>query len=200
MALYKIIQVLLGTLVLGITSQTTLAQEYTMCYEVRNGSDACMAINVDLESKLIYSHIKDDDDFEDVSTLEDYNTGFAASRVESQEGCFVRLLVTTIEAQVAFIRDHQETALPISDEDMNVLAVSLDNPEEEIGEELTNFCGDLPVYKLVKIEESKVEVSKRQVAVTFKKCVLLCALFPTCFTTTITVPTGSSITYIWLFG
>ncbi|XP_068246451.1 uncharacterized protein [Palaemon carinicauda] len=193
------IQVLFSTFILGMVSRTTLAQGYTMCYEVKDSSNACMAIDVDLESKLIHFHMKDGNDFEDVSTLEDYNTGFGASRVESQEGCFVRLLVSSIEEQIAFIQDHQQDTLPLSADDVNVLAVSLDNPEEEIGEELTNFCGELPVYKLVKNEESEVEVSKRQVAVTFRKCVLF-ILMSKCFTTTLTVPTGSTITYFWFFG
>ncbi|XP_064088263.1 uncharacterized protein LOC135202719 [Macrobrachium nipponense] len=210
MAPSKMNPVMIGTFILGIISHLTSAQNYTMCYDVHNGTDACMSLHVDMESKLIYFHMNDHDDFEEVNTLEDYNTGFAASRVESQDGCFVRILVTSIEDQVAFIESQQQTTVPVDQGDMNVLAVSLDNPLEEIGETLTNFCGDLPVYKLVKNdgnvekkeeeeEEEEEEVSKRQVSITFRKCILL-LFVAKCFTTTITVPTGLTITYFWFFG
>ncbi|XP_066953223.1 uncharacterized protein [Macrobrachium rosenbergii] len=191
-------QVLISTFILGIVTHLTFAQNYTMCYDVHEGPEACMSVNVDLESKLIHFHMDEHDDFEEVNTLEDYNAGFAASRVESQDGCFVRILVTSFEDQVAYIQSQQQTTVTVDPNDMNVLAVSLDNPLEEIGETLTNFCGDLPIYKLVKGNEDE-QVSKRQVSITFRKCILF-LFVAKCFTTTITVPTGLTITYFWFFG
>merc|ERR1719348_1340528 len=129
-------------------------------------------------------------DFMDVETLEDYNEGLAASRVESQEACYVRRLVKSFDDQVAYISSHNDDGMRV-EEELKVSAVSLDNPEEEIGSALANFCGDLPVYKLVKKVESEDgeerELDRRQVSVTFRRCVMLCYR-PRCWITTVTLP------------
>ncbi|XP_064088344.1 uncharacterized protein LOC135202813, partial [Macrobrachium nipponense] len=91
--------------------------------------------------------------FEDVSTVEDYDTGFAASRIEAQDGCFVRQVTNTLEEQEAFLAAHQNTTHDIQPAtDVNVMAVPLEDPEGTIGETLVDFCGELPVYKMVKSE------------------------------------------------
>merc|ERR1712212_37374 len=159
---------LITSCLLGFALANT--QEYQLCYESSNGGDSsCMQVEVDNNTQTVHYHMPDSGDFEDVETLEDYNVGLAASRVESQEACYVR---------------------------------RLDNPVEEIGYVLANFCGDLPVYKLVKEGESEGEeereLDRRQVSVNFTRCILLCFI-PVCFTTTLTLATGSTITFGWLF-
>ncbi|KAK7086187.1 hypothetical protein SK128_000483 [Halocaridina rubra] len=198
----KMLYLVLFSFVLGTVSSAVAGEDYSMCYEVGRGEESCMSISVNSTSRTIYIHMGDHDDFEDVETLEDYSAGFAASRVESQEACYVRRLVTSLEQQVAYIQGHQQNAQTV-DSDVRVMGVSLDDPEEEIGESLTHFCGDLPVYKLVKDESDDDGVDgatdKRSVSVSFRRCVLFCFI-ARCFTTTLTVPTGSSITFLWFFG
>lgn len=126
--------------------------------------------------------------------------GVAASRVMAQEACYVRRLVKSLQEQADYIRQHQDTDMRL-EADIKVTAVSLDDPEEEIGTELADFCGDLPVYKLVKedeVVEQDQQVEERQVSVTFIRCVLLCFI-PVCFSTTLTLPTGATITFGWFF-
>ncbi|XP_042856646.1 uncharacterized protein LOC122243218 [Penaeus japonicus] len=156
-----------------------------------------MAVDVDRLAMKVHYHMAESENFDDVETLEDYSVGLAASRVGSQEACYVRRLVKSFEEQVAFIKGHQDDGMRV-ESDVRVSAVSLDNPEEEIGSDLANFCGDLPVYKLVNQEQNDSVQDRRQVSVTFTRCVLLCFI-PRCFTTTLTLPTGSTVTFGWFF-
>ncbi|XP_070001364.1 uncharacterized protein [Penaeus vannamei] len=173
-------------------------QDYQICYKGNSAAEnSCMKVDVDRLAMKIHFHMPESDDFDDVETLEDYSVGLAASRVVSQEACYVRRLVKSFEQQVAFIKGHQDDGMRV-ESDVRVSAVSLDNPEEEIGSDLANFCGDLPVYKLVTEEQNDSVQDRRQVSVTFTRCILLCFI-PRCFTTTLTLPTGSTITFGWLF-
>ncbi|XP_063614008.1 uncharacterized protein LOC134787206 [Penaeus indicus] len=173
-------------------------QDYQVCYKGSSTAEnKCMKVDIDRLAMKVHFHMPESDDFDDVETLEDYSVGLAASRVVSQEACYVRQLVKSFEQQVAFIKGHQDDGMRV-ESDVRVSAVSLDNPEEEIGSDLANFCGDLPVYKLVSEEQSDSVQDRRQVSVTFTRCVLLCFI-PTCFTTTLTLPTGGTITFGWLF-
>ncbi|XP_071519940.1 uncharacterized protein [Panulirus ornatus] len=193
---------LFASCLLGLALATT--QEYEMCYVGRAAnSTSCMTVEVDALAATIHYHMNETDEFEDVETLEDYNVGVAASRVTSQEACYVRRLVKSLEEQVDYIRQHQSTDMRL-EADIIVSSVSLDDPEEEIGSELATFCGDLPVYELVRgyeqeEEEEESGVEERQVSVTFTRCVLLCFIAK-CFSTTLTVPTGATIIFGWIFG
>ncbi|XP_042867224.1 uncharacterized protein LOC122250033 [Penaeus japonicus] len=173
-------------------------QDYQVCYKGSSSdNNICMKVDVDQLAMKVHYHMDESEDFDDVETLEDYSVGLAASRVGSQEACYVRRLVKSFEKQVAFIKGHQDDGMRV-ESDVRVSAVSLDNPEEEIGSDLANFCGDLPVYKLVNQEQNDSVQDRRQVSVTFTRCVLLCFI-PRCFTTTLTLPTGSTVTFGWFF-
>lgn len=87
----------------------------------------------------------------------------------------------------------------VVDSDVQVEAVPVDDVYEELGEEMGNFCDDFPAYKLVKRQDGEDESEReRQVSVTFQRCVLVCFV-PVCYTTTLTVPTGSTITFVWFW-
>ena len=126
----------------------------------------------------------------------------AASRVESQEACYVRRLVKSFEEQVAFIQSFNDPSLFVEGDGETVSAIPIEDPEEEMGSLLVEFCGDLPAYKLVSeedtAEEQERDLDRRQVSVNFNRCVLLCFI-PVCYTTTITLATGSTITFGWFF-
>merc|ERR1712168_1069435 len=143
-------------------------------------------------------------DFEGVETLEDYNWGLAASRVESQEACYIRRLVTSFKNQVAFVKTFDSTSQLVDDNGVSIYATPIENTEEEIGSLLYQFCGDLAAYNLVKGEKETEEgeerdLDRRQISLTFRRCTLLCFL-PVCYTTTVTLATGSSITFGWAFS
>merc|ERR1712142_296751 len=191
---------LMTSCLLGFALANT--QEYQLCYQGTNGGDSsCMKVELNKTFQMVHYHMPESGDFMDVETLEDYNEGLAASRVESQEACYVRRLVKSFDDQVTFIASHNDDGMRVKDQ-VQVSAVSLDNPVEEIGSVLTDFCGDLPVYKLVKEEESEEgeerDLDRRQVNVTFTKCLLL-FFIPVCASTTLTLATGSTITFGWFF-
>merc|ERR1712168_978656 len=168
-------------------------QDYSVCY--KNGDH--MDVSVDAAEKVIGYHMKPSDSFEEVHIMEDFDAGFGASRVDSQDGCYVRMLVNSFADQVKQIHYYAESGM--DDESSSaVTAVPLENPEEEIGARLTEFCGETPVYKLVKAEEEEVkeQLQSRQVNYVYRRCVLFCLTYR-CYTTTITLPTGSTVNYVW---
>ncbi|KAK4301029.1 hypothetical protein Pmani_026803 [Petrolisthes manimaculis] len=177
-------------------------QEYEMCYSLAAGSEEkCMTVEVNASEKTIHYHMTQDDEFEDVETLEDFNTGFSASRIESQEACQLRALPMSFGDQIAFLKGHQNMSSNVEGY-QNVMAVPLDDPEAEVGELLANFCAELPAYKMVVSEGNEEEMRSledRQVSVTFRRC-YLCFLIAKCFITSITVPTGNTISFFWFFG
>lgn len=100
--------------------------------------------------------------------------------------------------QVAYLQEQQGKPMTVEGE-AQVDAIAVDDAYEELGEEIANFCDDFPAYKLVKKQddEDSKEI-ERQVSVTFRRCVILCFRY-ICYTTTLTVPTGSTITFTWFF-
>lgn len=100
--------------------------------------------------------------------------------------------------QVQYVKEHENVSNVIEN-NQNVEAVPVDNPEEEVGQRLADFCGELPVYKMVASEEGETSVDARQVSVTYRRCIvfLFCVK---CYTTTLTVPTGSNVVFVWFFG
>merc|ERR1711962_1778143 len=119
------------------------------------------------------------ENFEEVTNFEDYEIGFGASRVTSEEACYVRRLSKTLEEQVAYLEDQQGKPMTVEGEAQ---------------------VDAIPAYKLVKKQdaEDSEEMEQRQVSVTFRRCVILCFKY-ICYTTTLTVPTGSTITFTWFF-
>merc|ERR1712106_124576 len=131
--------------------------------------------------------------------FEDYEIGFGASRVTSEEKCYVRLLSKTLTEQVAYLEEHENKPMTVEGE-AQVDAIPVDDAYEELGEEIAKFCDDFPAYKLVKkqdVDESE-EREQRQVNVTFRRCLIVCFRY-ICYTTTLTVPTGSTVTFTWFF-
>merc|ERR1711915_6831 len=169
--------------------------EYSVCY--KDGD--CMDVRTNASEKVIEYHMKPSDSFEEVYIMEDFDAGFAASRVDSQDGCYVRMLVNSFADQVKQIQQYAESGM--GDESSSaVTAVPLENPEEEIGSRLAEFCGETPVYKLVKAEEEEVkeQLQNRQVNYVYRRCVVLCLVYR-CYTTTITLPTGSTVNFVWFW-
>ncbi|KAK7068164.1 hypothetical protein SK128_019233 [Halocaridina rubra] len=175
-------------------------ESFSLSYKAQeDGEISSMTAETNDEANTIYYSIAESADFEKVETLEDYTAGFAASRVESQEACYLRRLVRTFEEQVSYMNSQRNNVMK-TENDVKVMAIPLDNAEEEVGSTLANFCGDLPVYKLVKKpgQETEDTEERRQISITFTRCVLLCFI-PVCYTTTLTLPTGLTITFGWFF-
>nr|XP_027221720.1 uncharacterized protein LOC113813862 [Penaeus vannamei] len=98
-------------------------QDYQVCYKGNSAAEnSCMKVDVDRLAMKIHFHMPESDDFDDVETLEDYSVGLAASRVVSQEACYVRRLVKSFEQQVAFIKGHQDDGMRV-ESDVRVSAV-----------------------------------------------------------------------------
>ena len=195
---------LVGSLGTTAANGTSPMSAYSVCFG-KGAAPACMDVSVDASAQLIGYHMAQAEDFEEVSMMEDYESGFAASLVPSQDACYVRMLVNTFGEQVAQIQSMASQGMG-EQSSSAVSAVPLENAEEEVGSRIAAFCGDAPVYKLVKAEEPSQEVmgeegalEARQVSQTYRRCVILLLVWK-CYTTTITLPTGSSITYVWIWG
>jgi hypothetical protein len=131
--------------------------------------------------------------------------GFGATRDGEKEECLVhKLQATTLEEQAAVLRS-QSTQTVQTTGNLNLIKVPEDEPASEFGQRITNFCGDYPVFKVGTDNEGTrvvpFEQEDRAITFTFKKCFLWrFFLFYTCFTTTLTIPTGTTITFAWFFG
>merc|ERR1711915_2711 len=171
-------------------------QEYEL--EFADFSGGVTPLQVNVCGQTISYYMPACDDFEEVTTFEDYEVGFGASRVTSEEVCYVRLLSKSLEGEVAYLTEHQHKPMTFEGE-AQVNAIPVDDAYEELGEEIANFCDDFPAYKLVKKQDAEdSEEVERQVSVTFRRCVILCFRY-ICYTTTLTVPTGGTITFTWFF-
>ncbi|XP_068247417.1 uncharacterized protein [Palaemon carinicauda] len=169
---------------------------------------ATMDVHVLLADQVIRYHMLEQGNLADVETFEDYETGFAASRVNDEENCFIRQLNSTIEEAVKKIEELSISGpqKPLGEE--KVLAISAEDVEEWAGERILNFCGDFPIYKLVKpgdemaddAIDTSVEVMEQEnrVSVYFTKCFFFFFFFK-CITVTITIPTGTTI-FLFFFG
>ncbi|XP_063887651.1 uncharacterized protein LOC135115089 [Scylla paramamosain] len=82
-------------------------------------------------------------------------------------------------------QDSSEESQDSSDESQDSSDESQDSSEEEAENDSEEVFTRSPGY--------------RQVSVTFRKCVIL-FFIQSCCETTLTIPTGSSITFLWLFG
>jgi len=162
-----------------------------------------MAIHINKAEETIRFHMAEEGNMADVETLEDYEAGFAASRVKDEESCFIRQLHDTLDQASA--KAHEVAAAKMNRrlEDVSAAAIPAENAIEWAGERLMDFCGNYEVYKLVKSNEEEDEDSdlemvgaRQNVSVTFRRCWFFLFFFK-CITTTVTVPTG---TIFFFFG
>ncbi|KAK7073595.1 hypothetical protein SK128_020155 [Halocaridina rubra] len=206
----------------AISSETV-----TLAYERGDHSSAPMDIKVDKEAKTITYHMQDPEGFyADVNTLEDYESGYAVSRVASQDSCFVRQLTEDIDASDNRLHEMRDKGLQRILGRVDVWAEPIDDVQALVGSRLAAFCGESAAYKLVRPDNSlkrspmiekdsssdslaqylKNESpdalaqprSKRQTNVTFFRCFLF-FFFPLCFSTTVTINTGTTFIF-FLFG
>ncbi|CAL4063783.1 unnamed protein product, partial [Meganyctiphanes norvegica] len=183
-----------------LVSVVLACQEYELDYAGISGEVTPLLVHACTNNQTITYHMPASDTFEEVTTFEDYELGFGASRVTSQEACYVRLLTKTLDEQISFLDHHQNKPMTVEG-DAQVEAIPVDDVYEELGSEIVNFCDDYPAYKLVTRQDAAEDEGERerQVSVTFQRCVLLCFNKYVCYTTTLTVPTGSTITFVWFF-
>merc|ERR1712180_395363 len=167
-----------------LLSSSQACQEYNL--EFADFSGGVTPLIVSVCGQTISYHMPASENFEEVGNFEDYEIGFGASRVTSEEACYVRSLSKTLEEQVAYLEDQQGKPMTMEGE-AQVDAIPVDDAYAELGEEIANFCDDFPAYKLVKKQDAEDSV-------TFRRCVILCFRY-ICYTTTLTVPTGSTITF-----
>lgn len=133
----------------------------------------------------------------------DYNLqGFSASLVEEQESCFVsKLKYSSLSEQQQQLEKMQQNTNEM-DGSSDLVTIPAEDPRE-FGDRIAKFCGDATVYKMGSDKETTDVVpfneNARQVSIQFSKCFLF-FFVARCFTTTITIPTGTTITFFWLFG
>merc|ERR1712121_153467 len=166
-----------------LLSYSQACQEYNLEFADFSGGVTPLIVNVC--GQTISYYMPASENFEEVTNFEDYEIGFGASRVTSEEACYVRLLSKTLEEQVAYLEAQQGTPMTVEGE-AQVDAIPVDDAYAELGEEIANFCDDYPAYKLVKKQDVEDgEEVERQVSVTFRRCVILCFRY-ICYTTTLT--------------
>ncbi|CAL4067773.1 unnamed protein product, partial [Meganyctiphanes norvegica] len=160
-----------------------------------------MNIHLNRAEETIRFHMHEEGNMADVETLEDYESGFAASRVKDEESCFIRQLLDTFDQASAKAHEVSATSPQRKEGDVGVNAIPAENAIEWAGERLMDFCGDYEVYKLVQTEEEEdeetaLETKEARISVFFRRCWFFLFFFR-CLTTTITVPTG---TIFFFFG
>jgi|ERR1712142_585289 len=162
-----------------------------------------MAIHLNQAEETIRYHMSEDGNMADVETLEDYESGFAASRVKDEERCFIRQLLDTFDQGSAKAREVAATSPQKREGDVDTKAIPAENAIEWAGERLVDFCGDYETYKLVQTaedgaedEETDLEQKEARVSVFFRRCWFFLFRYR-CVTTTCTVPTG---TIFFFFG
>merc|ERR1712168_209679 len=95
------------------------AQDYTLCYDTgQDDGGICMKVEVDSKAETIHAHMMESEVFDDVETLEDYKVGLAASKVGSQEVCFVRGLKNSFDDTVAYLKTQQNGLLAQGTEEL----------------------------------------------------------------------------------
>jgi len=193
-------------------------ETFTTRYEGKEDGGVPMDVEVEHHRKLITYHMQDDSGlYADVETMEDYKHGYAISRVATQDSCFVRQLTMPMEESVNKLRTMSQQGIQQIMGEMEVWAEPLEDLETLAGERLAEFCGDWPAYKLVEpddsIERQPVAQKNMQSLVNMdpsavsdpKRLILsffLCFLFfffPICWTTNVTVNTGTTYVF-FLFG
>lgn len=73
--------------------------------------------------------------------------GYAATKVEAEDACFVKELDKTLEEQVEELVNKGKYTIT---ESVNTTAIPLDDDEQsDVGERVLTFCDGLPVYTLL---------------------------------------------------
>merc|ERR1712002_116274 len=227
-SLAAVLCIVTATFLKGIAADTSQDSEVvTIEYERNDRSSVPMDIHVDRDASTVTYHMKDKEGFfADVDTFEDYETGYAASRVASQDACFLRQLTESLDMTLQRLHNFEAQGVQHILGNTDVWAEPLDDLEGVAGPRLASFCGDVPVYKLVRPDDSierkphhqkdaltesladylkessqkslESRRNKRQTTVTFIKCFLF-FFFPICWRTNITVNTGTTFTFFF-FG
>ncbi|KAF2365936.1 BRICHOS domain [Trinorchestia longiramus] len=184
--------------------------EFTINYKA-NDELSNTTVSYDRDELTIRTYTPAGDHFVQVDSLEDYNVedynmvrledhnvGFSATRMDADEVCYIAKLSTTFKKQLALYRSHKDDPIVITQSE-ELKAIPAEDTEE-YGDRLNEFCGDYPVYKLGTYDNGlEAGAIARQVSYTFYNCyVIRCAY--TCYYTTVTVPTGTNIMFVWFFG
>ncbi|XP_068206613.1 uncharacterized protein [Palaemon carinicauda] len=219
------------TLLHGCSGDPVATKEVvTLRYERSDNTSAPMDIQIDRASYTITYHMRDNQGFfGDVNTLEDYATGYALSRVASQESCFLRQLPETLDEAIQRIHGLDEDGVQHIITDLNVWAEPVSDLQGMAGSRIADFCGEqFSAYKLVKPDQQPVgnrlnsgmgsssntlaeylkETDPRDVADNQDKRLfllfyglLLFNFLPITITTTITITTGFTLVFFpCLFG
>ncbi|XP_050699385.1 serine-aspartate repeat-containing protein C-like [Eriocheir sinensis] len=111
------------------------------------GETNLMSVVVDRDNNAIFYHVDETEYFEAVQLLQDYDTGYAATKVESEDACFVKELDKTLEEQVDELVNKGNYTIT---ESVNTTAIPLDDDEQsDVGDRVLAFCDGLPVYQLI---------------------------------------------------
>merc|ERR1712168_906213 len=89
-----------------------------------------MAIHMNHADETIRFHMPEEGNMADVETLEDYESGFAASRVKDEESCFIRILPQTFDQASAKAREVAATSPNKKEGDVDVKAIPAENAIE----------------------------------------------------------------------
>lgn len=198
----------------------------TLHYERKDNTTASMDIRVNSEARTISYHMKDQGGFfADVSTFEDYGTGYAVSKLASQDICFLRQLFENFDVAVERLHHLRNQGIQHNLGDVHVWVEPIKDLEGMVGSRLASFCADSPAYELVILgmfterkpgpqqdlsytalseylkEDSSTKAlesnaSERQITVTFKKCVYFIFWLLYCLNTAVTFVTGATFTFI----
>ncbi|KAF2365934.1 BRICHOS domain [Trinorchestia longiramus] len=137
--------------------------------------------------------------FVEVESIEDFDVGFSATRLPSEEVCYIAKLEKTFPQQLAYYRSHEDTPITITaSKQLSAIPVIDD---EEFGDRLNDFCSDYPMYKLGfnGDEDSEEGPSARRVFVKFYYCYPT-GCRPYCYQTVVAVPTGRVPAFTWFCG
>lgn len=185
-----------------------------------DGQLITMDVHVNNMTQTVKFHMPSSETFVESDTLEDYNSGFAATVTtvddnDDTEGCFIRGLDKSFDESIKEFEEvlvAHDRVMPFEgDENVDVMEIEEDDEAlVMIGDKIKEFCGDRQLYKMGTFDENEDEdedswdnirasAELRQQTITFRRCRFFFFFFK-CITTTITVPTGTNIIFLWFFG
>jgi len=192
---------------------------FTTRYEGKSDEGVPMDVEVDYRRKSITYHMQDQTElYADVETMEDYEAGYAVSKVAQQDSCFVRQLTMPMEESVRKLRTMSHQGVQQIMGELEVWGEPTEDLEKLAGERLAEFCGDWPAYKLVEpddsierhpvaqksiqsmanVDDSNEVSDPNRLLLSFFRCFLF-FFFPFCWTTNVTINTGTTFVF-FLFG
>lgn len=151
----------------------------------------------------IHMAIEETDTFAHVEALEDYNSGFSAEAAHSV--CLIsKLKFSNIKDRVHELRSQSDRHVS-GEGNLNMYPVT-DSDVASFSEDIINFCEGLEMYKVA--EDSYTELANYDDPNALERCIFLlfgpqcviwfCTLV--CFTTQLSVPTGTTVVFYWFFG